>query len=90
MNIYLYNDDKTPFEARWDGKDYVIDKEPIEIEQGIAEHWSNLYPAANLRIEEVPQEVIEKRQPLNPLEDNNRGEAFAALKKPQRRKASGE
>lgn len=90
--IYLYNDAKQPFEARWDGVDYTIDKEPLEITRGVAEHWMNVHKDAQLRIEDVPAEVIEKRRPANPLEENDRGQAFAELKKPRgtRAKASEE
>lgn len=88
--IYLYNDSKEPFEARWDGVDYKISKEPLEIQRGVAEHWQNVHKDASLRVEDVPQEVIDKRKPVNPLEDNDRGKAFAELKRPGRRKASGE
>lgn len=89
MNIYLYNDASEPFKGRWDGVDYVIDKEPLEIHRGVAEHWQNVHKNAQLRIEEIPPEVVEKRKPENPLEANDRGAAFAALKKP-RKKASDE
>lgn len=90
MKIYLYNDAKEPFTGRWDGVDYTIDKEPLEIHKGIAKHWQEVHRDAQLRIEDIPQEEIEKRKPVNPLEDNDRGTAFSALKRPGRKKAVGE
>lgn len=87
--IYLYNDAKEPFEARWDGIDYTIDREPLEITRGVAEHWQSEYKDAQLRMEDVPAEVIEKRRPANPFEANDRGAAFEGLKR-TRKKASGE
>lgn len=86
--IYLYNDSE-PITAIWDGKEYELGKEPVEIEQGVATHWQDRYPDAKLRIEDVPQAVIQQRIPVNPLEVADRGEAFAAIKRP-RKKASGE
>lgn len=87
--IYLFNDDKHPFEARWDGQDYRIEKQPIVVKLGVALHWQGTRKDSNLRIEEVPAEEIAKRIPANPLEENNRGEAFAGLKR-TRKRASGE
>lgn len=91
QNIYLYNDAAEAFTGRWDGVDYTIEREPLEIARGVAEHWQRAHKDAQLRIEDVPEEVIEKRAVKNPLEDNDRGTAFAGLKRPGRRpKASGE
>lgn len=77
-NIHLYNDGE-PLTAMWDGKEYELGKEPLEVRRGIAEHWIGVH-GEQLRIEELPAEVIEQRTPANPLEDNNRGAAFADLK----------
>jgi len=87
--IYLYND-SAPITAKWDGKEYELTSNPVEVQLGIAEHWVKRFPNAQLRIEDVPTEVIEKRKPVNPLESNDRGTAFAELKRPGRRKASDE
>lgn len=86
--IHLINDSE-PFTAKWDGIEYELTQEPLEIERGVAEHWMDRYPEAELRIEEILGESIEPRTNMNPLEANDRGEAFAALK-PKRRKASEE
>lgn len=85
--VYLYNDSE-PFSAKWDGKEYTLSKDPTEIQLGVAQHWQNRFKGAALRIEEIPTAEIERRRPTNPLEDNDRGEAFAGVRK--RRKASDE
>jgi hypothetical protein len=76
-NVLVFSDD--PCTAIWDGKDYELGAEPVEVKRGIAEHWSALHP--DIRIEELPTELIEQRTPENPLEQNNRGGAFPGLKK---------
>ena len=83
-HIHLYNDGE-PITAMWDGKEYELGKEPVEVRRGIAEHWIGVY-GEQLRIEDIPAEVIEQRKPVNPLEENNRGQAFAGLKKEKQRK----
>lgn len=80
-NIYLINDGE-PITALWDGKEYELGKEPVEVRRGVAEHWISVH-GEQLRIEELPAEIIEQRKPSNPLEDNNRGQAFAGLKNAQ-------
>lgn len=89
--IYLYNDSE-PFTAKWDGVEHILSHEPVKVEKGVAEHWMLRYPDAQLRIEEIESETIEPRSIVNPLESNDRGEAFAAIKRPGRpsRKAAGE
>ena len=85
--IYLINDSE-PFTAKWDGVEYELCSSPVEVEQGIAEHWIERYPDAKLRIEDVPHEIIEQRRPSNPLEANDRGKAFTSIRR--NKKASGE
>lgn len=87
--VNVFNDAREAFEARWDGVDYRITKEPVQVNLGVFQHWQKIYPDAKIRYEEISAEEIAKRQPKNPLESNERGEAFAGLKRP-RRKASGE
>lgn len=89
--IHLINDSH-PITVKWDGKEYELTKEPLPIEKGVAEHWMKQNPEAKLRVEEIAKTAAESRTPANPLEENNRGETFSALKKPrgQRAKASGE
>lgn len=77
-----------PLTARWDGVDYELGKEPVEVEYGILEHWKNSYKEIEFTVKELTPEQIESRQPVNPLEANDRGTAFSQLKR--RKKASGE
>jgi hypothetical protein len=76
-NVLVFSDD--PCTAIWNSKEYELGTEPVEVKRGIAEHWLGLHP--DIRIEEISAEVIEQRTPVNPLEQNNRGAAFADLKK---------
>lgn len=76
-NVHVYRDDGIVL-VMWDGKEYELSKEPVEVKRGVAEHWQGLH---DIRIEEVPEGVIEQRTPVNPLEQNNRGKAFARLMK---------
>lgn len=82
-HVHVYSDN--PIIARWDGKEYRIgNREPVEVKLGVAEHWKGIHKG--IRIEEIPAEVIEQRIPQNPIEENNRGEAFQELKNTKKRK----
>ena len=85
QRINLFNDSE-PFTAMWDGKTYELTSDPLEVEKGIAEHWQQRHPELQLRIESISAEEIEKRDPVNPLEVNDRGEAFASIKRTTRKK----
>lgn len=85
QRINLIND-SDPFTAMWDGKVYWLTAEPLEVEKGIAEHWQQRHPEAKLRIEEIAASQIERRDPVNPLEANDRGEAFASIKRTRKQK----
>lgn len=76
-HVYVYSDN--PVTARWDGKEYFLGSEPVEVPKGVAIHWKERIKW--IRYEEIPPEVIEQRIPENPLEENDRGEAFAELKR---------
>lgn len=81
-HVHVYSDN--PALARWDGKEYRLGSEPVEVKRGIAEHWKGVHKG--IHIKELPAEVIEQRVPENPLEQNNRGTAFAELKKGKKNK----
>lgn len=80
QTIHLIND-SDPFTAMWDGKVYWLTSDPLEVEKGIAEHWQQRHPEASLRIELIAASEIDRRDPINPLEANDRGEAFAGIKR---------
>lgn len=84
QRINLINDSE-PFTAMWDGKEYILTDEPLEVEKGIAEHWQQRHPEAILRIESIAAEEVERRDPTNPLEANDRGEAFAGIKRTRKK-----
>jgi hypothetical protein len=87
--IHLYNDDNETFTGRWDGRNIEIESGSYaEVQAGIAEHFISRHPDAKLRVEEIAGAAIEPRTPVNPLEQSDRGEAFAAVRR--RKKASGE
>lgn len=80
--IHLYNDDTETFNGQWDGQVVTIESgEYSEMQAGIAEHFIGRNPETQLRVEEVASETIEPRSPVNPLEQTDRGEAFAAVKR---------
>lgn len=82
MQVYLVNDDRKTFEGMWDGKTITIkSKEKEEMIKGLAEHFVRKHGEHKLSIKELTPEEIKKRIPENPLEENDRGEAFAQLKK---------
>lgn len=89
QKVMVYNESED-ITVRWDGREYDLSGDPITIERGIAEHWQARHPEVQLRIEELSAAEIERRTPVNPLEVNDRGEAFAGLKRTGRRRASGE
>lgn len=76
-HVHVYSDN--PIIARWDGKEYRLGSEPVEVPLGVAIHWQGVHKG--IRYEDIPPEVIEQRIPENPLEENDRGEAFAELKR---------
>jgi hypothetical protein len=85
--VELHNDGEETFEGRWDGKDVVIEPgESSEIMAGVAEHFKERHPDAELRVEEILPGMTAARNPVNPLQQTDRGEAFAAVKKAQPKK----
>jgi len=80
-NVRVYSDN--PILAKWDGNQYRLGKDPVEVKLGVALHWQERH--RGIRIEDIPPEVIEQRIPQNPLEDAGRGEAFPELKKKKRK-----
>jgi hypothetical protein len=80
--IKLHNDSEETFESMWDGKPVVIaPRESERMIAGLAEHFIKQFPSLDLRIEEIQPEHPDPRTPGNPLEENSRGKAFAALPK---------
>jgi hypothetical protein len=86
--VYVYNDAKEPLTARWDGKDYTLTTEPTRVQYGVVEHWNKVHKV-QLRVETVPPEEIAVKPIVNPLEDNDRGEAFSAIKRRGRKAGEG-
>lgn len=84
VNVYS----EEPAEMAWDGKRYELGSEGVQVKYGVAIHWQNTMK--HLRIEDIPTSEPAEREIVNPLEANDRGAAFAGLKRPGRRKASGE
>jgi hypothetical protein len=78
--IELHNNGAKKFESMWDSKPFTIAKgKHVEVVKGLADHFINLYPKAGLEIKEMESEPIEPREPVNPLTDNNRGNAFEGI-----------
>lgn len=75
--VELHNNGKQ-FKSMWDGKEVKINKgDSIQVVRGLAEHF--LEQSDELEIKEIEKEEPEKREPINPLTENNRGEAFGDL-----------
>lgn len=66
----------------WDGSEYDLSgKNTVQINRGVAEVWKESYPDAGITIEKVEaKQSRSSRTPQDPLEENNRGSAFADLK----------
>lgn len=64
--------------AMWDGKEYKLSKDPVQLPYGIVYHWKSSY---ELDVKDVPPEEIERKKIVNPLEIENQGEAFAGVKR---------
>lgn len=78
LSKIVYVSSQEPVTAMWDGKEYHLSKDPVQLPYGIVHHWKSIY---DLDIKDVPPEDIERRQIVNPLEIENQGEAFAAVKR---------
>lgn len=66
------------FKSMWDSKEVKINKgKHIEVVYGLALHFQEQDPDLEIKLPE-PEEV-ESRDPVNPLEDVNRGKAFGEL-----------
>jgi len=76
--VRLVNKGKKDFVSMWGGKEFVIPKGKYkEVVYGLAEHF--MQQSADLAIEEIPVEPVKPRKVTNPLEEKNRGAAFAEL-----------
>lgn len=75
--VKLKNNGKQ-FKSMWDSKEVKINKgEHIEVVRGLALHF--IEQSDELEIVEIESEEPEKREPVNPLTDNNRGNSFEGL-----------
>ncbi|MCI3922434.1 hypothetical protein MO973_19565 [Paenibacillus sp. TRM 82003] len=86
--VYVYNDAQEPLTARWDGKDYTLCSDPVRVLYGVVEHWRKAHKV-ELRAETIPADEIAVKPIVNPLEENDRGEAFATIKRGRKPKAEG-
>lgn len=68
------------FTAKWDGKDFDMSK-GITVPYGVVLHYQILHPDIEFMTTEVTPKETPVREIVNPLEENDRGEAFAGLKK---------
>lgn len=66
--------------ATWNGVEYDLSK-PTELQYGIVHHWKNVYPEVTFSIEAVTPTIKPDQPIVNPLEEADRGEAFAGLRK---------
>lgn len=75
--VRLKNNGKQ-FKSMWDSKEVKINKgDSIEVVRGLAQHF--MEQSDELEIEEIEPEVPETREPVNPLEDTNRGKTFEGI-----------
>lgn len=72
--------------ATWDGVDHDL-SEGIVIQYGVVELWKKINPNVAFTVSEVASEDFTPNKPIiNPLEENDRGEAFSGLKRRGRSK----
>lgn len=79
----VYVTSAEPATLRFGGIDYEITNKPTMLKRGLAYHWQQ--QGFDVQTAEVPPEEIEARVVANPLEANDRGEAFEGLKQRGRR-----
>lgn len=83
--VELHNDSEAAFVGLWDGKEIEIEPgESVELKAGVAGHLVDAHPDFELRIEEILPGLKEARNPGDPLQQTDRGEAFAAVKGKQK------
>lgn len=76
--VRLVNKGKKDFVSMWDSKEFVIQKGKYkDVVYGLAEHF--MQQSADLAIDEIPIEPVKPRKVVNPLDEKNRGAAFAEL-----------
>ncbi|MBB6731888.1 hypothetical protein [Cohnella zeiphila] len=75
----VYVTAQDPVTLRFGGIDYEINGKPTMLKRGVAYHWQQ--QGHDVQTSDVPQSEIEARIVSNPLEENDRGEAFPGLKK---------
>lgn len=79
--VELFNDGEEVFIGKWDGKEIEIDSgESAEMIAGVAQHFIDSNPHVELRMEEILPPLKDARQPADPLQQTDRGQAFAAVK----------
>lgn len=75
--VELHNNGEI-FKSVWDSKPVKIKKgKHIEVVYGLALHFKE--QSKDLEIKLPEEEPVEPREPVNPLEDANRGKAFDGL-----------
>jgi hypothetical protein len=80
--VELHNDSDEQFKGKWDGKPILIKAgSHRDVMLGVAEHLIERHPDCDLRIEKIEAEETEVRTPVNPLEQTDRGTAFAKASK---------
>lgn len=78
LNDFVYVTSNVPFHAFWDGVEYELGETPVKVKRGTAELWGNRKDVI-LTLVDVPEEARESRPIINPLDNNERGEAFSGL-----------
>lgn len=71
--------------ATWDGSEHDLSK-GVNVAYGVAHHWAKQFPDVTFNVKDIKQPTRAEKEVINPLEANDRGEAFAGLK---RRKTTG-
>lgn len=66
--------------AMFGGKEYDLSK-GVNVPYGMVYHWENSHKDVIFTYEDVKDTPLPPRDRENPLEENDRGEAFAGLKR---------
>lgn len=66
--------------ALWDGTSYELTKGQTVL-NGMVYHWKQAHPDVEFIVGEVKEKTKSAKEIINPLEENDRGESFAGLKR---------
>lgn len=76
---------KADITAVWDSKTYDL-SQGVQVKYGVVVAWESIYKGVEFYVTDIGEEEIQSREIKNPLEENDRGSAFASLTSRGRKK----